>query len=783
MITHTLGYPRIGAHRELKFALEKYWKNEISVDDLLKIGETIRKYNWEKQQEAKIDLIPINDFSYYDHVLDTTLMLGNIPPRFRPFLESHSQNPMQLYFAMARGYQDEKYDIHAMEMTKWFNTNYHYIVPEFYTETCYQLLSEKVFEEFAEAQKEGFNPKPVLLGPVSYVLLGKIKDNRLSIFSILEGILPIYQQALLRLEQMGCKWVQLDEPMLATDLQPQHAELFQFAYHLLTSQLNSLSVLLATYFGDISHQLGLINQLPIDALHIDVVSAPTQLDELEHINPHIKLSLGIVDGRNIWKNDFEKSLKQIIAAMQIRGNDNLLLAPSCSLLHVPYDLSFENNPQALPNFVKEWMAFARQKLKELEILKALALDNKLENALAIEAFSANVKCMSERRQNTKIKNEEIRIKIRKIDEEKLGRKSPYAIRCAIQQQTFNLPVLPTTTIGSFPQTTEVRKMRNQFRKGQITESTYKRYLHNEIEKCVRSQEEVDLDVLVHGEFERNDMVEYFGEQLDGFAFTENGWVQSYGSRCVKPPVIYGDVSRPHAMTLEWACFAQSLTKKPMKGMLTGPLTILKWSFVRDDQPWFETLMQIALALNEEVLDLQSNGIKIIQIDEPALRESLPLRQKDWPSHLNHAIKAFHITVTGVEDSTQIHTHMCYSEFNDIIESIAQLDADVITIEASRSDMELLQAFKKFKYPNGIGPGIYDIHSPRIPAVEEMEKLIEKALEVIPVEQMWINPDCGLKTRNWKETMASLRNMVIAANNVRARLSNSQKIKCEKYFNQ
>jgi len=776
MITHNLGFPRIGAHRELKFSLEKFWKNEITAEELVSTGRLIRKNNWQIQQESGIQLIPVNDFSYYDHVLDISLMTGNIPPRFLPIVSSFDQDPFRLYFAMARGLQDDTWDIPAMEMTKWFNTNYHYIVPEFYASTQYRLFSSKVLDEFSEAKAQGINAKPVLLGPVSYVLMGKIKDDHLSAFSILESLLPVYQQVLQQLESMGCKWIQIDEPMLASDLQPQVAELFQMAYHVLSAQLNSMSVMLATYFGEITHNLGIINQLPVDALHVDLVSAPSQLEELIHsLNSQIILSLGIIDGRNIWKNDFEQSVKSIKRSIEIRGKEKIMLAPSCSLLHVPYDLELETNVKALPAFVKTWMAFARQKLHELRVLEVLTSEEQKDQAWAFEAYAENIRCMTDRRTSDRIKNPIAAAQARRIASESVGRKSTFAQRYAVQQKSLNLPLLPTTTIGSFPQTAEVRKIRNQYRKGLISEAQYKRFMHAEIEKCIRLQEELGLDVLVHGEFERNDMVEYFGEQLEGFAFTEHGWVQSYGSRCVKPPVIYGDISRPQAMTVEWACFAQSLTHKPVKGMLTGPLTILKWSFVRNDQPWYDTLMQIAAALNEEVLELQAHGIKIIQVDEPALRESLPLRQKDWPIHLQHAIRAFHVTVAGISDTTQIHTHMCYSEFNDIIAYIAQLDADVISIEASRSGMELLQAFYQFKYPNAIGPGIYDIHSPRIPSVEEMSHLIRKALEVIPVDQLWINPDCGLKTRGWPETIASLKNMVQAAQQIRSQVLSASKI--------
>jgi len=776
MITHNLGFPRIGAHRELKFSLEKFWKNEITAEELVSTGRLIRKNNWQIQQESGIQLIPVNDFSYYDHVLDISLMTGNIPPRFLPIVSSFDQDPFRLYFAMARGLQDDTWDIPAMEMTKWFNTNYHYIVPEFYASTQYRLFSSKVLDEFSEAKAQGINAKPVLLGPVSYVLMGKIKDDHLSAFSILESLLPVYQQVLQQLESMGCKWIQIDEPMLASDLQPQVAELFQMAYHVLSAQLNSMSVMLATYFGEITHNLGIINQLPVDALHVDLVSAPSQLEELIHsLNSQIILSLGIIDGRNIWKNDFEQSVKSIKRSIEIRGKEKIMLAPSCSLLHVPYDLELETNVKALPAFVKTWMAFARQKLHELRVLEVLTSEEQKDQAWAFEAYAENIRCMADRRTSDRIKNPIAAAQARRIASESVGRKSTFAQRYAVQQKSLNLPLLPTTTIGSFPQTAEVRKIRNQYRKGLISEAQYKRFMHAEIEKCIRLQEELGLDVLVHGEFERNDMVEYFGEQLEGFAFTEHGWVQSYGSRCVKPPVIYGDISRPQAMTVEWACFAQSLTHKPVKGMLTGPLTILKWSFVRNDQPWYDTLMQIAAALNEEVLELQAHGIKIIQVDEPALRESLPLRQKDWPVHLQYAIRAFHVTVAGISDTTQIHTHMCYSEFNDIIAYIAQLDADVISIEASRSGMELLQAFYQFKYPNAIGPGIYDIHSPRIPSVEEMSHLIRKALEVIPVDQLWINPDCGLKTRGWPETIASLKNMVQAAQQIRSHVLSASKI--------
>ncbi|WP_429383087.1 5-methyltetrahydropteroyltriglutamate--homocysteine S-methyltransferase [Mucilaginibacter sp. UYCu711] len=756
MLKNNLGYPRVGANRELKKASEQYWAGKTGKQELFAAAHAIRGQNWKLQQEAGIDLIPCNDFSYYDQVLDTSLMLGVIPQRYTQVLSKNPDNSeIDLYFAMARGYQKDGLDITAMEMTKWFDTNYHYIVPEFTANQQFKVFSENVFEEFHLAKKAiGKSPKTVLLGPVTYLLLGKEKEQGFEKIDLIKNLVPVYIEILKKLKSYGAEWVQLDEPFLALDLTQKEKDAYTYAYKEIRKATAGLNLMVATYFESLHENTPLALSLPINALHIDLVRAPQQLDKVLSLIPdNLILSLGVVDGRNIWKNDYVRSIgyiKNVIAAI---GSDRVMIAPSCSLLHTPFDLDLET---AINPFIKSWMAFAKQKLNEINELAGIIEGN--NNDLLLE----NLKAISSRNVSQLIHKQEVKQRTAAITAADADRVSKFAERQKIQQQTFGLPLFPTTTIGSFPQTDDIRQLRAKLKKGDLDQDQYDTEIAKATIDAIRWQEEIGLDVLVHGEFERNDMVEYFGELLDGFLFTKNGWVQSYGSRCVKPPVIYGDVSRPADMTVKWTSFAQANTGKLMKGMLTGPVTILQWSFVRDDQPRSVTTNQIALAIRDEVVALEQAGIKVIQIDEPAIREGLPLRKADWATYLDWAVKAFRISAAGVKDETQIHTHMCYSEFNDIIKHIADMDADVITIETSRSQMELLEAFADFKYPAEIGPGVYDIHSPRVPTTEEMVSLLEKAADLLPVGNIWVNPDCGLKTRKWPETKVALQNMVDAA---------------------
>ncbi|KAB1228726.1 5-methyltetrahydropteroyltriglutamate--homocysteine S-methyltransferase [Chryseobacterium viscerum] len=758
MQTHILGYPRIGSKRELKKACEQYWSGKILLEELLNTGRTICNQNWNIQKEAGIDLIPCNDFSYYDQVLDMSLVVGAIPARYHEVVLKNNNSELDLYFAMARGYQKEGLDITAMEMTKWFDTNYHYIVPEFYKNQQFKLSSDKIFNEFAGAKQAGINAKPVIIGLVSYLLLGKEKEEGFDKLDLAGNLLPVYTEILTKLQEQGAEWIQFDEPFLALDLTEKAKETYHFVYSEIRKRFPKLKFIVAAYFDGLKDNVSLAASLPVDVLHIDLVRNPEQLDDILNAIPEsLSLSLGVVDGRNIWKNDYEKSLSFIKKAVEKLGSERILIAPSCSLLHSPCDLDFETNLNAE---IKNWLAFAKQKVEEIVTLKELASGTENEQILAI--FEDNKKAIASRRTSSLIHNDKVKQRAHAVTEKDAQRINTFKIRKEEQQKELKLPLFPTTTIGSFPQTTEVRSWRAKFKKGELTAEQYDALLKEETQRTIRWQEEIGIDVLVHGEFERNDMVEYFGEQLEGFVFTKNGWVQSYGSRCVKPPVIFGDVSRPTPMTVYWSQYAQSQTEKWVKGMLTGPVTILQWSFVRDDQPRSETCKQIALAIRDEVVDLEKAGIRIIQIDEPAIREGLPLRKTDWQNYLKWAVEAFRISASGVEDATQIHTHMCYSEFNDIIENIADMDADVITIECSRSQMELLNAFADFKYPNEIGPGVYDIHSPRVPSKEEMIELLRKAQNVIPANQLWVNPDCGLKTRHWEETEKALIAMVAAA---------------------
>lgn len=769
MKTHILGYPRIGGHRELKKASEHYWSGKISLTDLLQTGHNIKSHNWQLQKEAGIDLIPSNDFSFYDQVLDMSLTVNAIPDRYHGVMLKNGNSELDLYFAMSRGYQKDGLDITAMEMTKWFDTNYHYIVPEFKKEQQFSLFSSKIVDEFKEAKRQGILTKPVIIGPVSFLLLGKEKEEGFHRVELIKNLMPVYLEILAQLKEEGAEWIQFDEPFLALDLGDREKQALLSFYSTVKKDFPKLKILVATYFEGLRDNLKLATSLPICALHIDLVRNPEQLSEvLNNIPKSLSISLGIVDGRNIWKNDFQSSLEIIKKAEEALGEERVFIAPSCSLLHCPCDLDLETNEETLTPEIKSWLAFAKQKVEEVVTLKELA-SGSTESEIQ-DRLHANGAAIESRKTSKTIHDQTVKERTDALTDADAQRNNPFSLRRELQHNALNLPLYPTTTIGSFPQTTEVRSWRALFKKGALTKIQYDDLLKAEIEKAIRWQEEIDLDVLVHGEFERNDMVEYFGEQLSGFVFTKFGWVQSYGSRCVKPPIIYGDISRPKPMTVAWSTYAQSLTDKLVKGMLTGPVTILQWSFVRNDQPRSTTCYQIALAISDEVQDLEKAGIRIIQIDEPAIREGLPLRKADWPAYLHWAIRAFRIASSRVGDETQVHTHMCYSEFNDIIQNIADMDADVITIECSRSQMELLDVFGKFKYPNEIGPGVYDIHSPRVPNTQEMVRLLKKAEAVIPQNQLWVNPDCGLKTRHWEETKKALVAMVSAAKALRAEVT-------------
>ena len=754
-----LGYPRLGAKRELKWALEGYWAGKISAAGLLEAGKKLRLAHWKIQQQAGIDVIPCNDFSFYDHVLDTTFMVGAIPQRY-----SQLQNPtdLDLYFAMARGSQQGDFNLPAMEMTKWFDTNYHYIVPEIDKDQVFRVASTKVIDEFIEAKRVGICTRPVLLGPVSYLMLSKATLPDIPPLEALRGLIPVYMEILRLLAAAGADWVQIDEPCLVLDLDHTAQKAYMDAYEQL-SQIAGIRLMVATYFGGLGENLPLAAHLPVDGLHIDLVRAPQQLKDVLAVLPAKKfLSVGVVDGRNVWRTDLDAALKQIQWAASALGTDRIQIAPSCSLMFSPHDLDQETGLDAE---LRSWLAFARQKLQELVVLTR-AVNDGIDTVA--ESFSASRAAVKSRRNSLRTRNPQVRMQLDALDQSMLQRNNAYGVRKAAQARRLSLPLLPTTTIGSFPQTAEIRSHRSARHKGILTQEEYDKLIKAEIAQTIQLQEDIGLDVLVHGEFERTDMVEYFGERLTGIAFSQHGWVQSYGSRGVRPPIIFGDVARPTPMTVSWSAYAQSLTHRPVKGMLTGPVTILEWSFVRNDQPRASTCRQIALAIREEVRDLEQAGIKIIQIDEPAFREGLPLRRAEQEAYLQWATECFRLASSGVRDETQIHTHMCYAEFNDIIEAIGHLDADVISVEASRSKMELLEIFKEYQYPGDIGPGIYDIHSPNVPSQVEMEALIAKAAEVVPIERLWINPDCGLKTRHWEEVIPALKNMVNAAHIIRQR---------------
>ena len=759
-ISSNLGFPRMGVHRELKKALEAHWAGKLDEPGLLSVGQVLKLNHWVLQQKLGIQHIPSNDFSLYDHVLDTAAMLGAVPERYS---WRGPQLDLATYFAMARGVARKpgQADAPAMEMTKWFDTNYHYIVPEFTARQSFSLGSLKPIEEFLEAKSVGVHTRPVLLGPVSFLLLGKAKEADFDPLALLDRILPVYEEVLRQLADAGAEWIQLDEPMLSLDSRKEARNAFTSAYQQLSDVSSDLRILVATYFEGLGANLPTAARLPVAALHLDLVRAPEQLDEALKIIPsNLGLSLGVIDGRNVWKTDLNRALRLVERATEVIGTDRILLAPSCSLLHTPEDLDFE---QHLDNELRDWLAFAKQKLEELVVLERAVLGG--QDAVR-DILERHRLAMEKRQTSSRIHDPGVKVRVNTVGEQMIRRTSSYPQRRKLQEQSLRLPLFPTTTIGSFPQTKEVRAARAEYKAGKRDEASYESFLKTETQKAIQFQEEVGLDVLVHGEFERNDMVEYFGEQLAGFAVTENGWVQSYGSRCVKPPIIYGDVYRKQPMTIKWSKFAQSLTSKPMKGMLTGPVTILQWSFVRDDQPRSGTCRQIALAIRDEVTDLEAAGIRVIQIDEPALREGLPLLRSEWPKYLEWAVEAFRIASSGVRDETQIHTHMCYAEFQDIIEAVGQMDADVISIETSRSQMELLHTFAAYHYPNEIGPGVYDIHSPRIPSEEEMVSLLKKASKVLSPTQLWVNPDCGLKTRRWDEVQPALAAMVEAARAMR-----------------
>ncbi|WP_236177031.1 5-methyltetrahydropteroyltriglutamate--homocysteine S-methyltransferase [Pseudomonas qingdaonensis] len=759
-LAHSLGFPRIGRDRELKKAQEAFWKGELDEAGLRAVGSELRKAHWALQRQAGIQLLPVGDFAWYDQVLTHSLMFGVVPERFRP---QHGKATLQTLFGMARGVSDSCCGgAHAQEMTKWFDTNYHYLVPEFSADQQFGLGWEQLFEEVAEARALGHDVKPVVIGPLTYLWLGKTKGGDFDKLELLERLLPLYGEIFQRLAAQGVEWVQIDEPILALDLPQAWKNAFERAYNLI--QRDPLKKLVATYFGGLEENLGLAANLPVDGLHIDLVRAPEQYPTiLDRLPAYKVLSLGVVNGRNVWRCDLDKALAVLQHAHERLG-ERLWVAPSCSLLHSPVDLGREDTLDAE---LKSWLAFAVQKCEEVAIL-AHALDQP-EAAPVVQALARSRAVQASRAASTRIHKPAVQARVAAISEKDSQRHSPFATRIARQRARLNLPLLPTTTIGSFPQTGSIRLARQSFKQGKLSEGQYVEAMHSEIRHAVQVQERLGLDVLVHGEAERNDMVEYFAEQLDGYVFTRFGWVQSYGSRCVKPAVIFGDLSRPHAMTVEWIRYAQGLTDKVMKGMLTGPVTLLMWSFPREDVSREVQARQLALAIRDEVVDLEAAGIKIVQIDEAAFREGLPLRRAQWQQYLDWATEVFRLCASGVRDETQIHTHMCYSEFNDVIESIAAMDADVITLETSRSDMELLEAFEAFHYPNEIGPGVYDIHSPRVPEASEMAELLRKAARRIPVERLWVNPDCGLKTRGWPETEAALANMVSAARLLRNEL--------------
>ena len=746
--TATIGYPRIGPKRELKKALESFWKGDIKENELQSTAKDLRKKNWEIQKENGIDLITSNDFSFYDQVLDTICLLGAVPDRYN---WQGDDVDLKTYFAMARGSQTKELDVSALEMTKWFDTNYHYLVPELKSDQKFKISSQKPFEEFKEAQSAGYKTKPVLLGPITFLLLSKSTEGK-NTLDLLDNLLPVYLEIVKKLNDLGAEWIQIDEPIFVKDLDLGVVSKIKKTLNAIKEAAGNSKILLTTYFESIDQKVKEeVFASDVDAVHLDLVRGENNFNYIKDSNK--TLSLGVINGRNIWKSDLTQIIDQI---KDVKGD--FIISSSCPLLHTPYDLDLETK---VPENIKKWLAFAKQKLQEINILK-----QNINHGEAKSDLTDNKACIEERKKSSLIHDDNVKARVKTINEDTLNRQSKYEDRAKIQRDIFNLPLYPTTTIGSFPQTKDVRQARAKNRKGELSNEDYDKFLEDKTIEAIKRQEELGIDVIVHGEFERNDMVEYFGENLKGFTFTSSGFVQSYGSRCVKPPIIFGDVSRPEPMTVRWSKFAQKQTSSIVKGMLTGPITILQWSFVRDDQPRQTTAEQIAFAIRDEVADLESNGIRMIQIDEPALREGLPLKRKDWDEYLKWSVNAFRISAAVVKNETQIHTHMCYAEFEDIIDSIAALDADVISIETSRSRMELLKTFEKFKYPNEIGPGVYDIHSPRVPKKDEMVELIKKASKQIDPKRLWVNPDCGLKTRGWPETIDALKEMVSAAKELR-----------------
>ena len=745
----SIGYPRIGPKRELKKALEQFWKGEIQEQDLHNVAKNLRKQNWQTQKSAGVDLISSNDFSFYDQVLDAICLLGAVPKRYK--WDGQEVN-LTTYFAMARGSQTADLDVPALEMTKWFDTNYHYLVPELSAEQTFKLSSNKPFEEYEEAKQAGFDTKPIILGPLTFLLLAKGIDG-FNTINLLDKILPIYKQIVEKFSQLGAEWIQIDEPILVKDLDSNVVSKIKDTLNQIKGAAGNCKILLATYFEDLNEDVkNQVFESNVDVVHLDLVRGSKNKEYVKNSNK--KLSLGLVDGRNVWKTNLQEKINFI----KDNISNDAIIASSCPLLHSPYDLELE---QKVPVEIKRWLSFAKQKLLELNVIKGFINEGSHQ-----EALDNNAADIHDRETSKLIHDNAVKDRIKTINKSITERKSSYVDRAKIQKNIFSLPKYPTTTIGSFPQTTDVRQARAKFKRGELDETSYEKFLEEKTIDTIRKQESIGIDVIVHGEFERNDMVEYFGEQLKGFTFTSSGFVQSYGSRCVKPPIIFGNVSRPKPMTVRWSKFAQEQTKQIVKGMLTGPITILQWSFVRDDQPRKFTAQEIGFAIRDEVEDLEKNGIRMIQIDEPALREGLPLKKKDWKDYLSWSVDCFKISAAVVKDETQIHTHMCYAEFEDIIDSIAALDADVISIETSRSRMELLTTFEKFKYPNEVGPGVYDIHSPRVPSQDEMKILIEKASKLIDPSRIWVNPDCGLKTRGWPETIDALTKMVNAAKELR-----------------
>ena len=745
----SIGYPRIGPKRELKKALEQFWNGEIKEQDLHTVAKNLKKQNWQTQKDNGVDLISSNDFSFYDQVLDAICLLGAIPKRYK---WDGNEVTLKTYFAMARGSQTSELDVPALEMTKWFDTNYHYLVPELSKDQEFKLSSNKPFSEYEEAKQSGFNTKPVILGPLTFLSLSKGIDGSNTI-DLLEKILPVYKEIVKKFSELGAEWIQIDEPILVKDLDSNTVSKIKNTLNELKQAAGSSKVLLTTYFEDLNEDIKKeVFDSNVDVVHLDLVRGTKNQEYVK--NSSKKLSLGLVDGRNVWK----ANLQEKIDFIKNNVSGDVIISSSCPLLHSPYDLDLE---QKVPSEIKRWLAFAKQKLQELNIIKGFVNQGSHQKEL-----DQNINDIQDRKTSKLIHDVAVKNRIKTIDKSIIDRKSGYAERAKVQKNIFALPKYPTTTIGSFPQTTDVRQARAKFKRGELDQQSYEKFLEEKTIDTIRKQEQIGIDVIVHGEFERNDMVEYFGEQLQGFTFTSSGFVQSYGSRCVKPPIIFGNVSRPHAMTVRWSKFAQEQTKQIVKGMLTGPITILQWSFVRDDQPRKFTAQEIAFAIRDEVEDLEKNGIRMIQIDEPALREGLPLKKKDWKEYLNWSVDCFKISAAVVKNETQIHTHMCYAEFEDIIDSIAALDADVISIETSRSRMELLTTFEKFKYPNEVGPGVYDIHSPRVPTKDEMKELIQKASKLIDPSRIWVNPDCGLKTRGWPETIDALTKMVNAAKELR-----------------